>query len=160
MIKPFFHSPERQAALRAAVQPWLGTPYLDACGAKARPGAAADCTWIAAPLQQTGAIGAVPWPERYVARGGGAKMLDTLLHVLDGVERLNCVWSRWSGKPPPQFTPGDVLVYSAGSRLHHLCLYLGDNSTAHSWFGMIQLGNAQDQRRRLLRAIYRAYGHA
>ena len=159
MIEPFFKSSARQAALRAAVQPWLGTPYFDACGARAKAGVAADCTWIAAPLQRLGAVGAVPWPKRYVARGGGASMLDLLLHVLDGTERLHCVWSRWSAKATPAFLPGDVLVYSAGSRLHHLCLYVGENATVHSWFGLIQLGNAQDQRQRLLRAIYRAYAY-
>jgi len=157
MIAPFFSTVERQAELRSAVQPWLGTPYLDACGSRAKPGVCADCTWIAAPLQSLGAVGAVPWPKRYVARGGGAKTLDTLLHVLDGTERLNCIWSRFSGKKTPEVLPGDVLVYSAGSRLHHLCLFLGDNTTVHSWFGLIQLGNAKDQRDRLLHAIYRAY---
>jgi hypothetical protein len=159
MITPYFSTPERQAALRDEVEPWLGTPYLDSCGAKAKPGVCADCTWIAAPLQRLGAIGAVPWPKRYVARGGGAKMLDILLRVLDGTEHLQCVWSRFSGKKPPALLPGDVLVYSAGSRLHHLCLFIGQNTTVHSWFGLIQLGNAADQRERLLRAVYRAYSY-
>jgi|SRR5919108_3917327 cell wall-associated NlpC family hydrolase len=160
MITPFFSTAQRQADLVAAIKPWLGTPYLDGCGPKAKPGACADCTWVAGPLQQLGAVGAVPWPQRYVARGGGAKMLEVLLHVLDGVERLNCIWSRVSGKKAPVFIPGDVLVYSAGSRMHHLCLYLGANRTVHSWFGKVQIGNAKDQRDRLLRAVYRAYSYS
>ena len=152
----FWSTPARAAALRNAITPWLGTPFMESCGAKARPGVQADCCWVAKPLQQLGAVGAVPWPARYVSRGGGLAMLDILIGVLDGVERLLCLWTRGACSPAPaDLLPGDVLVFSAGTRLHHLALYLGDNTIVHSWNGLIGLGNAHDQREKLLWALYR-----
>jgi len=115
------------------------------------------------PLQQCGAIGAVPWPSRYVSRGGGPAMLEKLLEILDGTERLMCIWSRPTHGPltsdlrPLAFLPGDVLLYTTGTRLHHLGLLINATQFVHSWSGKIQLASVADQRERFLFAVYRAY---
>jgi hypothetical protein len=154
----FFDSEERIRTLREAVLPWLGTPFLERCGRNARAGVCADCTWVAAPLQRLGAIGAVPWPARYASRGGGEKMLGVLLGVLEQTERLARIWSRDEGLAERDvhllLRAGDVLVLSTGSRLHHLALALDAGTVAHSWSGLIQLSSSMDHRA-LWYAIYR-----
>jgi len=152
---PFFLNIEHVGRLRSEALSWVGTPYLEACGARARPGICADCTWIAQPLQRVGAIGAVDWPERYVSHGGGPRMLELLQEVLARVPRLERIWRR-PLEPLPPLLPGDVLLYSTGIRLHHLGLFVGDNTLLHSWYGRVDIANVEDQREKLLRSIYRA----
>ena len=87
--------------------------------------------------------------------GGGPEMLTRLLAVLDQVPRLAGVWRR--GQPDAELTtlPGDIIVMSTGTRLHHLVLCVGGNQIVHSWSGKIQLGSEADQRPRLWYALYR-----
>ena len=160
MNEPFFNSPENRARLAVEIPKWLGTPFLESCGGRARAGVAADCCWVAVPMQQIGAVGAVPWPARYVSRGGGPAMLDILLDILDGTERLMCIWSKVLSSCPAAavpLIPGDVLLYSTGFRLHHLGLLINETQLVHCWAGKIQLASVADQRERFLYAIYRAF---
>jgi len=155
-MTPFFNRPDRVADLREVALTWLGTPFVESSGAKARPGVCADCCWVAMPLQRLGAIGEVPWPRRYVSRGGGPQMLEILLGVLDGTERLFQIWKRSAGESEvvPRTLAGDVLVFSTGTRLHHLGLVLDHGTLAHSWNGQIQLASSLDHMD-LIYAIYR-----
>ncbi len=65
------------------------------------------------------------------------------------------MWCRTDATPAPDPLPGDIIVMSTGTRLHHLVLCLGGNQVVHSWSGKIQLGSEADQRPRLWYALYR-----
>jgi cell wall-associated NlpC family hydrolase len=146
-VSPFFRTPERIAALIQEAAEWEGTPFFDGIGRRAKKGTAADCvSWIAAALQRVGAIGAVPWPDRYVSCTGGPQMLMQLIDTLNHTERLRCVWvgDALDPKSFTDFMPGDVLAGTRGRSGHHLALYLGDNRIAHSWNGAICEGNVRD----------------
>lgn len=151
----FFTSVTQCDRLRLEVAGWIGTPFFESCGGTAAKGVRADCTWVAAPLQRLGAIGAVPWPKRYVSRGGGVAMLELLCDVLDRVERLKRIWDRRSPFDIPEAIAGDVVVMSSGKALHHLLLVIGQNQVAHSWQGEIKLGSVADHQARLWYALYR-----
>ncbi|HMP83060.1 MAG TPA: hypothetical protein PKA41_10205 [Verrucomicrobiota bacterium] len=152
----FFTTQDRIERLQSEVQRWIGTPFFESCGRRAKPGVAADCvSWIAAVLQRIGAIGHVPWPRSYVSRGGGAHMLLVMVSVLDNIERLGLVWTRDTGHQLPPLIPGDLLVYSTGTRLHHLAILVDAKVTAHSWAGEVRLASLDDHLEKLLIRLYR-----
>ncbi len=155
-MTPFFCDMERVTTLRTAAARWIGTPFLESCGSQARPGVCADCCWVVMPLQHMGAIGAVPWPKRYVSRGGGSRMLEILIDTLDHTERLSRVWLRSQGSvvSVDQIRAGDLLVFSTGTRLHHMAIVMGDGTMVHSWEGEIQQASAFDHLD-LVYAVYR-----
>lgn len=145
-MTPFFRTPERIAALQAEAAEWRNTPFLDGVGHRAKKGTACDCvSWIAAALQRVGAIGAVPWPRRYVSMHGGPEMLEILLSVLTHTERLQSIWSTSSSPSMrPFLLPGDLLCGTTGRARHHLALYIGDNRIVHCWGGGVTEGNVHD----------------
>lgn len=152
---PFF-SETQIARLQHEVSGWIGTPFVPGCGGNAAKGVRADCTWVAAPLQRLGAIGAVDWPKRYVVHGGGPAMLDLLTGILARVPGLNRVWQReCSDCTPVEVIAGDVILSSTGTRMHHLSLCLGGNLVAHSWSGKIRLASLDH--RRLWHSLYRPF---
>ena len=149
----FFITPEREAALGREVTGWLGTPFIDGIGSRARKGTAADCvSWIASALQAVGAIGAVPWPKRYVSATGGPDMLATLLDTLSRVQRLQVV------AQPTVLMFGDMLVGTTGRARHHAALYVGYNRIVHCWDGRVREGNVRDTMlAKHLHSVWRAY---
>lgn len=151
---PFF-SETQIARLQHEVSGWIGTPFVPGCGGSAAKGVRADCTWVAAPLQRLGAIGPVDWPQRYVVHGGGPAMLAVLLDVLDRIPGLLRIWLKgFSAVTALNLLPGDVIVASTGTRLHHLSLCLGENVLAHCWQGKVRLASSADHRN-LWHAVYR-----
>lgn len=146
MADLYFSTPSRIAALKAEADSWLGTPFIDGIGRRAKKGTASDCgSWIAATLQAVGAIGAVPWPRAYVSQTGGPEMLETLINTLSAVPRLRCLYlaseDPEAGIP---LIPGDLLVGSTGKAHHHMVLYMGENVIYHCWAGKVQVGNLHD----------------
>lgn len=152
----YFDSPERRRDLRDEAARWLGTPFMAGCGQRARAGVCADCLFVAPVLQRCRAIGAVDWPRRYVSRLGGSAMLDLLLGIMDRIDGLVLVWDLgMAGKP--QLLPGDLVVISKGTRLHHLVLVLPENRAIHSWDGRIQYTSTGSHREHIWR-VYRPVG--
>lgn len=163
-MTPYFSTTQRIAALLAEAETWRDTPFVDGIGARARKGTACDCvSWIAATLQAVGAIGAVPWPARYVSANGGPEMLEILLQTLGGTERLRKIFERSQPLASLRSTgidllPGDLLCGTSGRARHHLAIYIGDNRIMHCWRGAVTEGNAHDSALlRYLHSIWRAY---
>ena len=152
-----FGEMRRRVALMMAAREWIGTPFLEGCGARAKAGACADCVSLpAAVLRSVGAIGAVPWPKRYVSIGGGAAMLAVMVDVLANIPGLWRDWDRTKSANCPPLLAGDLLLCSAGDRLHHLILCLSAVQGIHSWGGRVAYCSPADHPK-LRYALFRCY---
>jgi cell wall-associated NlpC family hydrolase len=170
-LEIYFKSAERIARFQREAASWLGTPFRDGIGPRAKRGTACDCvSYVAAVLQACGAIGPVPWPKCYVSMTGGPEMLDILIGTLSGVPRLARIedsgWKMDDGKihfqssilNPLRIAPGDILVGSTGRSRHHIALYVGDNRLLHCWSGEVREGNIKDPALiKHLHSVWRAY---
>jgi cell wall-associated NlpC family hydrolase len=146
-------------ALREAALAWKGTPFKDGIGGRARRGVACDCiSWIAAVLQQQGAIGGFRWPRAYVSETGGVEMLHLLVGIMETIPGLAAIWHQSEKVAPPPYMPGDIFLGTAGKSRHHMALYIGDQQILHSWGGEVRVGSPHDPMlNKFLHSIWRAY---
>jgi hypothetical protein len=153
----YFAEQKHRDAFQAELPKWIGTPYLDGCGPRAKIGAAADCvSFPAAVLRSLGAIGAVPWPRRYVSIGGGAVMLQIIEETMANIPGLRRDWDHATKQTCPPLILGDLLLCSAGDRMHHLVLCESAVRGAHCWDGRVRWCSPADHPK-LRWALYRCY---
>lgn len=123
----YFDNDDNFRRLLEELESWRGTPFVSGAGLK---GHGADCVrFVEGVLVNIGAIDPVPFP-RYTVRGGGERMLDIFLGVMDAIPRMACIWKMSifaaSNEEPkmdkPEVRRGDVFLISTGRALHHLTI--------------------------------------
>lgn len=130
----------------------MGTKFFEASGANSRKGVAADCvSFCERALAGAGAISPVTWPDRYVTFGGGPEMLAIFLKIMDSVPELHLIWWKADAAADPEaivslLKRGDLILCSSGKALHHLAIFMGDNTIAHCLDNGagVQAGNTYD----------------
>lgn len=145
----YFDSESNWQRLVTEVNSWIGTPFMEAVGSGSKKGVATDCVgFCERSLANVGAISPVKFPDKYVTFGGGKDMLEIFLEVMDGIEGLECVWDKegYFGFMPAIARRGDLLLCSSGLALHHLCIFMGDNTVVHCLNNGrgVQQGNIHD----------------
>jgi cell wall-associated NlpC family hydrolase len=153
-MTPFFSTPDRIAALRAAAQRWQGTPFAPAAAVCGPRGGACCHRLVIAGLAEAGfPINQADVPDGVLNRAthhSGSQMADWLRDnparfqeitpaALDGVQ------------------PGDLLLLRLGIGAHHAALALDRREVLQTWQGIgAHIAQLADRRtaKRLL-AVFR-----
>jgi cell wall-associated NlpC family hydrolase len=123
-VSYYFDNPDHVLALQVELVRWIGTPFLEGAGRRAKEGVCADCvSFCEAVLVNLGAINPIEWP-RYVM-GGGKAMLTLLLSRIKQIPELEQV------STDAVLLPGDLMVYSGATGIHHVAIYAGSQTLWH-----------------------------
>jgi cell wall-associated NlpC family hydrolase len=132
MSTPFFNSPERLAALRAAADSWDGTPWAAGSGVKGARGGVCCHRLVTGILVDAG----FPITQEEVPGG----TLNRATHFPGSVmaDWLRAHPDRFEEFPanPTTLQAGDLLTIRLGLGSHHIAIMADHLYVAHSWQGV------------------------
>lgn len=118
-LRPFFHSPERQAALALAASAWVGTPFFARAASR---GHGVDCVNLAHELLvEAGAIPRLELPPYSLDRAKHTVGSQLLSHLLTAPELAGRFALVAFGR---EWAPGDLVGMLSGRADHHLAVVL------------------------------------
>ena len=122
-MRPFYHSPERQAALLAAARAWIGTPFSENCAVRG-PQGGVDCVhFLAAVHAEAGACEPFVLPVMPVqfVRSWHVHHADSLIIEWMGRPEIRGRVRRLDDGEPRMI--GDMPVLRLQQTEHHLTLW-------------------------------------
>jgi hypothetical protein len=131
MIPTYFNSPEKDAALRAAVASVVGTPFFANSEAPGRDGGM-DCVHVLDYVYRTcGVIGKIEIPRQSMDWGQNSEH-SLLIEAFETWPELVAHFTKLESYSVSELLPGDALCFTCGKVPHHGGLMLWSKEILHT----------------------------